>query len=65
MVEKPEGTVSGTVYVKFSLNSLPYNYKNKDFMEKSQRKVISSLLGCIGDQMNDYWPGVVVLHHFH
>ena len=32
---------------------------NKDFMEKSQRKVISSLLGCIGDQMNDYWPGVV------
>ena len=28
-------------------------------MEKSQRKVISSLLGCIGDQMNDYWPGVV------
>ena len=33
--------------------------ENKDFMEKSQRKVISSLLGCIGDQMNDYWPGVV------
>ena len=29
-VEKPEGSVSGTVYVKFSLNSLPYDYKNKD-----------------------------------
>ena len=53
--------LSSDTYANLSLHILLIQsiIENKDFMEKSQRKVISSLLGCIGDQMNDYWPGVV------
>ena len=53
--------LSSDTYANLSLHILliQSTIENKDFMEKSQRKVISSLLGCIGDQMNDYWPGVV------
>ena len=53
--------LSSDTYANLSLHILLIQsiIDNKDFMEKSQRKVISSLLGCIGDQMNDYWPGVV------
>ena len=53
--------LSSNTYANLSLHILLIQsiIENKDFMEKSQRKVISSLLGCIGDQMNDYWPGVV------
>ena len=53
--------LSSDTYANLSLHILLIQsiIENKDFMEKSKRKVISSLLGCIGDQMNDYWPGVV------
>ena len=53
--------LSSDTYANLSLHILLIQsiIENKDFMEKSQRKVISSLLGCIGDQKNDYWPGVV------
>ena len=53
--------LTSDTYANLSLHILLIQsiIENKDFMEKSQRKVISSLLGCIGDQMNDYWPGVV------